>query len=191
MKTIRAYWWGAEKGKRKVQWIPWNTLILPKALDGLGFKDLRLFNQALLARQAWRLVYFPDSLCARVLKAKYFPQGNLLDTVTTSDASPTWRAIEHGLVLLKKGMVWRIGDGRTVRIWRDNWIPRPCNLKPIGQARACRIRRVEHLIDQESKAWDETILRRYFYKCDVEEILKIKISVQTWRIGLRGIMKSL
>jgi hypothetical protein len=74
MKTIRAYRWGAEKGRRKVQWIPWNSLILPKALGGLGFKDLRIFNQALLARQAWRLVYFPDSLCARVLKAKYFPK---------------------------------------------------------------------------------------------------------------------
>jgi hypothetical protein len=86
MKTIRAYRWGAEKGRRKVQWIPWNSLILPKALGALGFKDLMIFNQALLARQAWRLVYFPDSLCARVLKAKYFPQGNLLDTITASDA---------------------------------------------------------------------------------------------------------
>jgi hypothetical protein len=156
---------------------PMEHLILPKSLGGMGFKDLRLFNQALplLAPQAWRLIAFPDSLCARVLKAKYFPQGNLLDTVIASDASPTWKAIEHGLTLLKKGVVWRIGDGKTVRIWRDNWFPRPCNLKPIWKLRACRIRRVEHLIDQVTRAWDETILRRYFYQCDVEEVLKIKL----------------
>lgn len=52
MKHIRAFWWGADKGRRKVQWIPWETLIMPKSHGGLGFKDLRIFNQALLAHQA-------------------------------------------------------------------------------------------------------------------------------------------
>jgi hypothetical protein len=32
-----------------------------------------------------------------VLRAKYFPNGNLLDTVTAGEASQTWRAIEYGL----------------------------------------------------------------------------------------------
>lgn len=35
-----------------------------------------------------------------------------------------WQAIEYGLELLKKGIIWRIGDGAKVRIWRDPWIPR-------------------------------------------------------------------
>jgi hypothetical protein len=77
-------------------------LMKPKGQGGIGFRDLRVFNQALLARQAWRLIQFPDSLCARVLKAKYYPQRELIDTVFLGDASPTWRAIEHGLDLLKK-----------------------------------------------------------------------------------------
>jgi hypothetical protein len=41
MKQIRAFWWGAKKGRRKVQWIPWEKLVQPKGLDGMGFKDLR------------------------------------------------------------------------------------------------------------------------------------------------------
>jgi hypothetical protein len=70
-------------------------MIQLKGYGGLGFRDLRLFNQALLAHQAWRLVAFPDSLCARVLKAKYYSQGNLLDIVVAYDTSQTWRAIRN------------------------------------------------------------------------------------------------
>jgi hypothetical protein len=65
-----------------------------------GFRDMSCFNQALLARQAWRLIQFPDSLCARVLKAKYYPNRDLVDTAFPSEVSVTWREIVHGLDLL-------------------------------------------------------------------------------------------
>jgi hypothetical protein len=68
----------------------------------LSFKDLHLFNQAMLAGQAWRLIEYPNSLCARVLKGKYFPNGELVDMTFPKQVSPTWRVIEHGLDLVKK-----------------------------------------------------------------------------------------
>lgn len=89
-RLVRNYYWGAEKGKRKTHWYAWNKITRPKKQGGLGFKDFRLFNQALLARQAWRILEFPDSLCARLLKAKYFPNGRLLDTVFAENPSRTW-----------------------------------------------------------------------------------------------------
>jgi hypothetical protein len=46
----------------------------------MGFRDLGLFNQALLAKKAWRFVVNPESLCAKVIKEKYYPQGHILDT---------------------------------------------------------------------------------------------------------------
>jgi hypothetical protein len=63
---------------------------------------------------------YPNSLCAQVLNTEYFPQGNVLGMAPASDASPTWRAIEHGVELLKHGVINRIGDGQSTRIWRDN-----------------------------------------------------------------------
>jgi hypothetical protein len=46
---------------------------------------------------------FLDSLCVCLLEAKYFPQGNLLDTAPAADGSQTGRGVEYGLELLKLG----------------------------------------------------------------------------------------
>ena len=121
---IREFWWGGNRGMKKMVWLAWDKMILKKSWGGMGFKDLRLFNQALLARQTWRLIAYPDSLCARLLKARYYPRGHLLDTTFCSNPSSTWQAIMKGLELLKKGIIWRLGDGKQIRIWRDPWIPR-------------------------------------------------------------------
>jgi hypothetical protein len=136
---------------------------------------MRVFNQALLARQAWRLIERPDSLCARVLKTKYYPQGNIIDTVFTGNPSSTWTAISYGLELLKKGMIWRIGNGESVRMWRDNWIPHDFRLKPIGHRGKSRLNRVSSLID-EYGVWKEDLVRKNFPPIDASIILRIKTS---------------
>lgn len=91
-KISRSFWWGADRGKRKTYWRSWDQLVKPKQNGGLGFRDFRLFNQALLARQAWRLIDRLESLYARVLRTKYYPSGSLIDTAFGGNASPRWRA---------------------------------------------------------------------------------------------------
>jgi hypothetical protein len=45
----------------------------------MGFRDLEVFNIVLLAKQGLRLISFPDSLLARILKKKYYPNGAFLE----------------------------------------------------------------------------------------------------------------
>jgi hypothetical protein len=150
-------------------------MITPKARGGMGFRDYRIFNQALLARQAWRLLENPDSLCARVLKAKYYPNGELQDTVFTGNASSSWQAIQYGLELLKKGLIWRIGNGKSVRAWRDPWLPRSHSYRPVSRQRKCRIRFVSGFLNAQG-AWNVPLLQEYFLQMDVDEILRIRPS---------------
>ena len=112
-KLIRDFFWGDKENHRKVHWSAWENLTKPRGKGGLGSRDIHLLNQALLARQAWRLIQNPDSLCARVLKTRYFPHGNMLDTVFAANPSPVWKGVEFGLELLKKGIISRIGNGRN------------------------------------------------------------------------------
>ena len=65
---IANYWWGGSAGSKHIHWQSWERLTYPKALGGMGFRDLRNFNLAMLGKQGWRLMDKPDSLCARVLK---------------------------------------------------------------------------------------------------------------------------
>ncbi|KAE8809075.1 retrotransposon unclassified [Hordeum vulgare] len=133
---------------------------------------MRAYNQALLAKQVWRLLMTPNSMCGSLLRAKYYPSGNLVDTVFTGNASAVWRGLEHGLELVKKGMLWRVGNGMNIRVWRDPWIPRGMPFIPITPKRNCRLKRVSEFLDVQG-CWRVDLLRQHFWQPDVESILKI------------------
>jgi ribonuclease HI len=80
----------------------------------------------------------------------------------------------HGLELLKKGIVWRIGNGKKVRIWRDNWVPRG-DIKITNNVNNSMVSKVEHLINQDDHSWNEGKVRHIFSTYDAEEILKIRL----------------
>jgi hypothetical protein len=52
---------------------------LLKGSSEMGFRDFHSFNKALLAKQCWRLWNQPDSLVSQIMKAKYYPDCNILE----------------------------------------------------------------------------------------------------------------
>ena len=47
---IRRFLWGQKGDRRRVHWVKWETLCQTKSKGGMGFKDLALFNDILLAK---------------------------------------------------------------------------------------------------------------------------------------------
>jgi len=78
MEMIKNFWWGQKKEKRKIAWLRWEKMCEPKCDGGMGFKNLKLFNKAFLAKQGWHVQMGGDSLVYKVLKAKYFPTCNFV-----------------------------------------------------------------------------------------------------------------
>jgi len=130
---LRSFWWGRKEGKRRTCWAAWEDMTKPKYMGGLGFRDIELFNLALLARQAWRILQEPSSLSARVLKAVYFPDGDFLEAQIGTSPSRIWRAIVDGKDVLCQGLIRRIGTGEATDIWAMNWIPRDGLMRPISR----------------------------------------------------------
>lgn len=92
--------------------------------------EMELFNLALLARQAWRILQEPETLSARILKVVYFPDGEFLDAQAGKHPSQVWHSIVEGKDMLKQGLIRRIGDGSTTHAWNHNWLPRPSRMRP-------------------------------------------------------------
>jgi hypothetical protein len=102
-----------------------------KGKGGMGFKDLQSFNDAMLGKQAWQLLENTTSLCARVLKGRYFPNCDFLSAGCPRSASRVWKAILIGRNVLQKGLVRRVGNGVDTHIWEDQWISGVPGLKPL------------------------------------------------------------
>jgi hypothetical protein len=77
--AICQFWWSQQEDEHRAHWISWEKMMRPKEEGGLGFRDLHSFNLAMLARQGWRLIQSPNSLCSKVLRAKYFEDGDILN----------------------------------------------------------------------------------------------------------------
>ncbi|XP_042983190.1 uncharacterized protein LOC122312604 [Carya illinoinensis] len=135
--TYQKIWWGYNEDTSKIQWVRWNQLNYSKEAGGLGFRDFRSFNLALLAKQGWRILENPSSLAAMVLKQKYFSKSGLLDATLGSRPSFAWRGVCAGLEILREGLVWRVGNGHKINIWKDWWITsfpskKVTSTRPVG-----------------------------------------------------------
>ena len=76
--AMARFWWGGRGDTRCMHWLSWEKLCNPKNMGGMGFKDLEAFNNALLGKKLWRLITNENSLLGQVMKAKYYPNTEVL-----------------------------------------------------------------------------------------------------------------
>ena len=120
---VGSFWWGKKEKARKIAWVSWENLCKSKKEGGMGFRDLKAFNLALLAKQGWRIQQSPGSLLHRVLKAKYFVNSSFLDAQVGKRPSYNWRSLMAAIPVLRDGIRWCVGDGKSIKIWNDAWLP--------------------------------------------------------------------
>ena len=58
------------RNERKIHWRSWDKLTIAKKKGGKGFRDLRAFNLAMLAKQGWRLMQEKESLFYKCFSAQ-------------------------------------------------------------------------------------------------------------------------
>ncbi|KAM1099874.1 hypothetical protein ACFX2B_006349 [Malus domestica] len=143
----------------------------------MGFQNLYAFNLAVLAKQDWRIVQNLKSLTTRLFKAMHFPNTPFWDALVPSSFSYCWSSILKVRMVLEKGSRWLIGDGASIRVWRDRWVPRLSTFRPITMLPLFREdMRVHELIDVERKTWCDAKLTEFFEEEYKEHICALPIS---------------
>ena len=175
-------------------WLSWDKLCSPKAEGGLGFKKLKEFNLALLAKQGWQLQHRHDTLVYRVLKAKYFSHCEFSQASLGNNPSYTWRSIMAAQTIVKQGLWWRIGNGEHVQVWGDKWLPTPSTYKVTSPRMFMHDQTmVSELIDKENASWKTEVVDALFLPHEAEVIKSIPLSMhlpankQIWACSSNGV----
>lgn len=80
-------------------------------------------NQALVSKLAWKMFTNCNSLWVRVLQGKYVKGRDFGLVGMGRNASWVWKSIVKACPALSEGMCYSLGDGRSIHIWRDPWVP--------------------------------------------------------------------
>ncbi len=186
---VSNFWWGQRHTERKIHWQKWSKLCRNKADGGMGFRDQSLFNQALLAKQGWRLMQNYNTLLHKVLMAKYFPDCSFMEAKIPSHSLYSWRSLAQARHVIQQGIRWRVRKGTEVSIWQDKWInsKHPCKILSPRQL-LLDSAMVSDLLDPETNQWKEHLIDSIFWSEEVAQIKSILVSSTrldslVWQLG--------
>lgn len=143
----------------------------------MGFRDIRSFNLAMLAKQGWRLLQDKSSLLYSCFKAKYFPWCDFLEANDCQNSSYVWKSLVVAQPMLRKGCYWRVGNGASIHVLKDCWLPnqptKKVRFKPEGEIWEWR---VSNLINWQNHQWDKDRIKAMFHQFDAEVIIQVPLS---------------
>ena len=158
------FWWGQVGEERKIHWKSWSFLTQSKKEGGMGFRDIRSFNLAMLAKQGWRLLQDKNSLLYNCFKAKYFPQCEFLEAKDCQNSSYVWKSLLAAQPVLRSWCYWRVGNGASIHVLKDCWLPNQPTRKILFQPEEDIWEwRVSDLIDWQTHQWDRERIQALFH----------------------------
>ncbi|KAL0288444.1 UNVERIFIED_CONTAM: hypothetical protein Sangu_2658000 [Sesamum angustifolium] len=157
-----------------------NKICSKRFEGGLGFRDFRHFNTALLAKQAWRIISEPTCLLSKVMEVRYFHTTSFFEAKKSWNTSYAWEGIFGTGRLIEKGCRWLVGDGKSIRIWHDRWVPREYMFKVISPPSILdRHATVSQLVSDSGREWKEDLVRETFHPNEANTSLSMPLGCGT------------
>ncbi|XP_024190514.1 uncharacterized protein LOC112194518 [Rosa chinensis] len=116
---MRNFFWSGDPLKNGYALVAWSTICTPKSQGGLGLKNLFALNRSLLLKRCWE-VASKASTSARFLHDRFLQVG--LHPYPSYKKSAIWLGLKKLWPMLLVRVKWLLGDGSTIRFWKDNWL---------------------------------------------------------------------
>ncbi|XP_074369771.1 uncharacterized protein LOC141711268 [Apium graveolens] len=145
-----------------------------KTAGGLGFRNFRDFNLAMLGKQGLRFITNTESLVSKIYKAKFFAGGDFLTSSLGHNPSFIWRSIHATKQLLLEGVKWRIGNRESIYISGQPWLHDDTNPFITTKSPTIENQKVSSMFCLDEKAWDVEIIEDIFNDRDQMQILAIQ-----------------
>ena len=123
-RKLRDFFWNGLEEKKKATLISWCQICKPKEYGGLGIKNLEWQNEALGAKQVWRLYHESDRKWAKILYNKYLnplDKSSLFRIKNPPKGSAGWNFMAKSRNLITKYLTWDLGKGEEALFWEDSW----------------------------------------------------------------------
>ncbi|XP_057248290.1 uncharacterized mitochondrial protein AtMg00310-like [Beta vulgaris subsp. vulgaris] len=143
--VMARFWWGGKGVEKKMHW------------------------------QVWRLLHYKNSLLSRVMNAKYYPHGDIFQARLGYSNSYSWSSIWSAKSLVKEGLIWKVGDGKSINLWHDPWLSDEDGRFVLSN-RVAGLKLVGDLIDNDRKEWKTDVIENLFEERDQKCILAIPLS---------------
>ncbi|KAK9671970.1 hypothetical protein RND81_12G067000 [Saponaria officinalis] len=126
-RKTRRFLWGGTGEKKKVHLISWETVQKSKINGGLGIRSSRQSNAAFLTKLGWRVLAEPNTLWARVLRAKYCNGRCDVNMFQPKlNMSNVWSGITSQAKIINMGSSMVVGNGRETLFWDHSWVDSGC-----------------------------------------------------------------
>ena len=101
--------------------VSWDRFCLPKKMCVLGLRKTEAINKAFLCKFSWKYLAEPENFWVKVMRAGYPMTSDFFSRTYKSNDSWVWKCLLQNRELFRKGLRWKVGNGRSTKFWYDNW----------------------------------------------------------------------
>lgn len=157
---MRRFFWGKQNQDQYLAYVAWEHLCRPVQEGGLGIKDLKFFNEAILLKYLWRLASGDNSLWVTLVRTKYIPRSLLWQSGRTYRCTIFWRSLMHLMEKLKPLLKWKLAGGGQCLAIGEPWFEGAMEIVPPSMS--YRNLLVKDFIDEHTGLWNTQLIFDFF-----------------------------